>query len=251
MDGRTDLYRAGIVLFEALTGRQPFPDATVEGLIEAHLHRPPPTFADAASTTSPAVEVEAVIRKCLAKFPTERPASARVLAAELGTALGIELWAETTPVTAVRTAATIPIAEDVPPETAGDPNALIRKVEAWMPDRIAVIKLGGFLQDAGQRVTAARLLVKPGSDPSVPAACWPACVANNNADGIALDLILDRPDATESRLVVTAVFRVPGGGPPRNKPAWASRCLGIFEELRRYLMAARLRSRGHFVVTEL
>ena len=56
-------------------------------------------------------------------------------------------------------------------------------------------------------------------------------------DGIELDLNLDRPDPTHSRLVVTAVFRVPGGLPPRDPRAWTRRCLDIFGEMRRYLMA--------------
>jgi eukaryotic-like serine/threonine-protein kinase len=240
VDGRTDIYGAGIVLFEALAGRQPFSDATIEGLIEAHLRRPPPTFAELQVKDVPAA-VETVIRKCLAKFPRERPASARALANELGTALGIDLWAETTPVTEVRTADLIPIAEDVPSEPAGDSNALIRKVEAWMPDRIAVIKLGGFLQDAGAEIVSTQpgILKAKFRPHSNPGGMLARLFAKNNADGIALDLMLDRPNAAESRLVVTAVFRIPGGGTPRNKPAWASRCLGIFEEMRRYLMAAR------------
>jgi serine/threonine protein kinase len=235
VDGRADLYSAAVILFEALTGRLPFPDADVDAVIEAHLSRPAPTFAAVGVTDLPA-GVEVLVRRCLAKFPNDRPASARALAAELGRAFGVDLWAETTPVGQLKVDAELPIARDIPVDPAGEPNTLVRRVEAWMPDRIAVLKLGGFLQDAGGDVV--------NTQPGLLQATFGGAAGGllgylfgKKGDGIELDLNLDRPDPAASRLVVTAVFRVPGGGPPREPAAWNARCLHVFERMRQYLMA--------------
>ena len=236
IDGRADLYSAGVVLFEMLTGRLPFPDADLDALIDAHLGRPAPRFAEVGATDLPPA-VEGVVQRCLAKFPKDRPASARVLATELGRALGVDLWAETTPVGEIKLGPTVPVADSIPPDPAGEPNTLVRKTEAWMPDQIAVLKLGGFLQDRGAELVN----TQPGLLQAVfggRGGLLGRLFGPPRADDVELDLNLDRPNPADSRLVVTAVFRVPGGGPPKDPGAWASRCLTIFEDMKHYLMAA-------------
>jgi eukaryotic-like serine/threonine-protein kinase len=236
VDGRADLYSAAVILFEALTGRLPFPDVDIDALIDAHMNRPIPTFANVGVADVPDA-VERVVRRCLAKFPKDRPASARDLAGELGQAFGVDLWAETTPVGQLQVDAQLPVARDIPPDPAGEPNTLVRKVEAWMPDRIAVLKLGGFLQDAGGHVVN----TQPGLLQATFGSAgngFLARVFGKKTDAIELDLNLDRPDPKDSRLVITAVFRVPGGGSPREPAEWTSRCMRTFEEMNQYLMAA-------------
>jgi hypothetical protein len=235
-DGRADLYSAGVVLFEMLTGRLPFPDADVDALVDAHLNRPPPGFREAGAADVPRA-IEAAVRRCLAKFPKDRPASARGLAADLGRALGVDLWAETTPVGEVGLAPAIPLAPDVPAHPAGELNTLVRRAEAWMPDRIAVLKLGGFLQDAGGDLLTTQPGLLRAAFGARAGGLLDRLFGRPPDDGVELDLNLDRPNPADSRLVVTAVFRVPGGGPPRAPEAWARRCLDIFEEMKRYLMA--------------
>jgi serine/threonine protein kinase len=233
VDGRADLYSTGVILYESLTGRLPFPETDVDTLMDAHLKRPPPRFVDLGCTDVPA-EVESVVLRCLAKVPDGRPASARVLATELGRAFGVDLWAETTPLGEVRLAAEVPVAEDIPPDPTGEPNTLVRTVEAWMPDRVATLKLGGFLQDAGGELID--------SQPGLIQATFGGGgllgrLFGRRAEAIELDLHLDRPDPAESRLVITAVFRVPGGGPPREPATWNARCVQLFQAMKQHLIA--------------
>lgn len=76
-DIRSDLYSAGIVLFEMLTGRLPFISETDFGLLQAHLNNPPPALAEFGVSCPP--ELEQVLRMALAKNPAERFQSAEAL----------------------------------------------------------------------------------------------------------------------------------------------------------------------------
>src|SRR5207247_2554346 len=62
-DERSDLYAAGLVLYEAATGRRPFPGLPMPALFEAILHRKPPAPRSLNPNLSPALE--AVILRCL------------------------------------------------------------------------------------------------------------------------------------------------------------------------------------------
>ena len=95
-----DIYSLGCVLFEALTGRVPFPAESEAARIAAHLHDPPPV----PSTQWPGVPValDAVIATALAKDPTQRFASSDAFSAAVLAAVGIEL-PEAVPATAPAT----------------------------------------------------------------------------------------------------------------------------------------------------
>jgi eukaryotic-like serine/threonine-protein kinase len=248
VDGRADLYSTGVILFEALTGRLPFPQDDLDQLVTAHLKAVPTRF-DALGVSDVPGPVEALVNWCLCKYPAERPASPRVLADHLGKALGKDLWAETEPAGSAADPAGIPEAEDVPeaaPVAIDDPNALVWALEAWMPDRIAVIKLGGFLEDQGGKLTDTQPgLLKAEFPPIGPLRPTGGFLKRmfgapaRSGDGIALDLNLDKPNPAEGRLVVTAVFKVLGGGPPTEPDFWAARCEYIHDEMKKYVMAAR------------
>jgi len=70
LDPRSDLYAAGVVLFECLTGRLPFEAETTWALVAKHLEEEPPD----PRTTSPDVPgaLAAVILKAMAKEPNKR-----------------------------------------------------------------------------------------------------------------------------------------------------------------------------------
>ena len=79
VDARADLFAAGIVLYEALTGRRPFPGDTAVAALSGALYEDPPPLVG-----SPALlAFDAPIRRALAKKPGERYASAREMAEAL------------------------------------------------------------------------------------------------------------------------------------------------------------------------
>ena len=79
IDQRADIYSAGVMLFELLTGKRPYNANTPAALIYQHLHAPLPLLPQELSGLQP------IIDKCLAKDPNDRYQSA----AELCTALEI------------------------------------------------------------------------------------------------------------------------------------------------------------------
>jgi HAMP domain-containing protein len=70
LDARSDLYAAGVVLFECLTARVPFEAASVYALIAKHIEQPPP---DPRTLNAEIPEgLATVIVKAMAKEPADR-----------------------------------------------------------------------------------------------------------------------------------------------------------------------------------
>jgi TolB-like protein/predicted Ser/Thr protein kinase len=79
IDARTDLFAAGAVLFEMLSGRRPFEGRTIVDVCHKTLHEQPPALIG-----SPAVAAaDRVIRRAMAKRPADRFPAARPMADEL------------------------------------------------------------------------------------------------------------------------------------------------------------------------
>jgi len=79
IDGRTDLYACGIILYEALTGRVPFDATTPLGMMHQHVYEPPPP--PRGITPDLPESVEAVLLRALAKDPHDRYQTAAEMAA--------------------------------------------------------------------------------------------------------------------------------------------------------------------------
>ncbi|MFY9842760.1 MAG: tetratricopeptide repeat protein [Terriglobales bacterium] len=80
-DQRSDLWSAGVVLYELATGRRPFVSSPVPLLIDAILNKPPEMPSALNPKISPGLEM--AILKCLDKDPERRYQSARELRIDL------------------------------------------------------------------------------------------------------------------------------------------------------------------------
>jgi cytochrome c-type biogenesis protein CcmH/NrfG len=83
-DARTDVYAAGLLLFELLAGRRPFVADSPEGYLAAHLTAPVPSLAKLRPGLARASLFQAVVRQAMAKKPAERfeDAAAMLMALE-------------------------------------------------------------------------------------------------------------------------------------------------------------------------
>ena len=70
IDGRADLYSLACVIFELLSGRQPYQAETMMKVVLQHISDPVPTLSDYVTNLPPALDD--VMRKAMAKFPDER-----------------------------------------------------------------------------------------------------------------------------------------------------------------------------------
>jgi len=85
VDGRTDGYALGCVLYECLTGRPPFPGGSGEAVLLAHLETAPPRVTTLRPDLPAAID--RVITRALAKSPEDRFPTCRTLIAAARQAL--------------------------------------------------------------------------------------------------------------------------------------------------------------------
>jgi serine/threonine protein kinase/tetratricopeptide (TPR) repeat protein len=81
LDGRTDIYALGCVVFEMLAGRPPFSGPNPQAVVARHITEPVPSMRAAADTVP--LWVDGAVRRALAKLPDERYSTAGDLARAL------------------------------------------------------------------------------------------------------------------------------------------------------------------------
>ena len=271
MDHRGDLYSVGVMMFELLTGRLPFTGPSSMDILLAHATEPPPTFAQLGLKGWVPREIEQLVMECLAKDPDDRPQNARELAERFDTALArAQAKIDSDPsrpglpgshpgaahgaaksrpgsthampgLSAARPAAgsaAAPAGSVAAASPGRDQAALPFQMEAWMPERIAIMKLRGFVHDAGGEVVESvpgLVRVRFGSRKSSGStlAWFGLRRASNTID---LELYLHHLDpSNENRLTVQVVFR-PSHPSLLSDREWRQRCTQIFVELRSHLM---------------
>jgi eukaryotic-like serine/threonine-protein kinase len=87
VDGRTDLYAVGVMLFELLTGTKPFLADDPLAVVRKHLNAAPPTLAALAPGIAFG-EFEEIVARALSKAPAHRYENAAEMAAAIDQAVG-------------------------------------------------------------------------------------------------------------------------------------------------------------------
>jgi serine/threonine protein kinase/N-acetylneuraminic acid mutarotase len=84
LNARVDVYALGCVLYEALTGFVPYPRESAAATMRAHISDPPPSVLDRAPDVP--MEFDVVVRRAMAKEPTQRFISAQAMGRALDAA---------------------------------------------------------------------------------------------------------------------------------------------------------------------
>jgi serine/threonine-protein kinase len=119
------------------------------------------------------------------------------------------------------------------------PGAIVHHLDAWMPEKIAIYKLRGFVNDAGGDVLESLpglirvRLGKRGSIYRAPGVNW---FGLSKAGQINMELRMQQSESGRgNHLHITVVLTVVGHNPTQ-EPEWGARCEQVFIDLRAYLM---------------
>lgn len=142
VDGRSDLYALGVILYEGIAGEPPFDGSNAPSILVKHLNDAPPDLQRKAPSVPPGVV--AIVKKLLAKDPKNRYPNAAALRIDLLRA--IEQIRKPAAAKATRPAARF-APPPLPPPAAAAPDRASRKIP-WLwgaTGAAAVAVVGGLL----------------------------------------------------------------------------------------------------------
>ncbi len=140
IDGRSDIYSLGVVLYELLTGQQPYQAETPLGVVFKHVSEPlPPPRSINPKVAEP---LERVVIKAMAKEPAQRYLTAGEMEQALQSALReIESGERTMSSPALSTPPQgVPVSTTLPSTSPQKPRS---KLGLWLGVGAAVVCLGG------------------------------------------------------------------------------------------------------------
>jgi serine/threonine-protein kinase len=123
VDGRTDVYALGALLYEIVTGRLPFEGPTVMAILSKHLTETPPPPSVRRPDLGLPPQLDAVVMCALAKEPEQRTASMELFAEQLAAVLAIVGGAHTGAGAAVMPPTTAPHWQATPGWQTAPPGA--------------------------------------------------------------------------------------------------------------------------------
>jgi serine/threonine-protein kinase len=122
VDGRTDVYSFGAMVFQVLTGRVPFDGESAMDILFKHMNEDPPSVSALVPTLPAGVDLP--LRSMMAKDPTHRPSTIGAALGELGAAGSVPVG----PQAVAAFGTTIPAFGGVPgsvPATAPSPGVRV------------------------------------------------------------------------------------------------------------------------------
>lgn len=180
LDGRSDIYSLGIVMYQMLTRELPFKADTTMEMLLAHMQTPPTPIQKLCPDLRIPDAIASVVMRCLAKDRSLRPASAKALIEELELAETAVAW----PNEALLDQSVCVPRTTVPtePSPAGHAASLAQLREplpassprwgVWASTAIAVVVLaisGWYFGRGGSRTPTAHLPTAPSQATGAPA----------------------------------------------------------------------------------
>ena len=128
VDGRSDIYALGVILFEMLSGQLPFNAETPIGLLMKHINAPVPNILKINSELPP--DCEKIILKAMAKAPADRYPTVAAMALTFHYLIRGETppKVDTLPVFGV-----VPLPSTLAPESSAPPHKQPSPVKAYTP----------------------------------------------------------------------------------------------------------------------
>jgi serine/threonine protein kinase len=167
LDARSDIYALGVVLFELITGREPYQAETPMALLLKHINEPLPPFKNYRDDVPDAVE--GVVGKATAKDPNQRFSSAGDMARAFQEALHKPAAAPTRkaavaedPPTVIPSPVTPPPLQAIP---AASPGTAMPISE---PKRNTPLLIGGILAVVAVVAIVAVAVISGNNPPPVP-----------------------------------------------------------------------------------